>query len=148
MRSQSNAFTVVRAVLITIVCSVTVYLLYNSGQDLERRFNPVVGKLLITKMEKATDDTTRVWVQFEKLRECRPIEVYWYHGRRDGLFERVMFQVEKPLGAAHYVNRPLGVQRSGPWLVGVPIEDIAHQAFADAQHDCNPLWSTVSRFYN
>lgn len=140
-----NIVSIIKTTCLTIIVSVTVYLLYSSGQ---RLVNPVVGKLTIVKTERVSEDTTRIWVEFEKLRECRPLEVYWYIGQRSGIFDRVLFQAEKPLGSAHYVNRAVGIQRSGPWLVGIPEEKLKYEAFSDAQHDCWPFWTTVSRFYN
>lgn len=139
---------VVRTVCLTVIVLVTTYVVFTWGPILERMFYPVVGRLTITDTEAVTPDQTRIWVQFEKLRECAPLEVYWYLGTRAGSFERVNFRVERPLDKNKYANRPLGVQRSGPWLVNIPIGDIAMNAFSEAHHSCNPLWITKSKFYN
>ena len=144
---RPDATFIIKSALASIIFVATSYTAFLVGPWLETMYFPVVGRLTITAMERVDDTHTRIWVRFRKYRECPPIDVYWYQGRRDELFERVTFVAEKPIGGNKYINRPVGDQKSGPWVIGVPIEDIQDKAFSDSQHSCHPLWPTVSRFY-
>ena len=90
---------------------------------------------------------TQVWVSFTKLRECQPVGVYWYRGRRGGPFDQIGFVVERPRNGQRFVNRPLGEQSAGPWVIEAAPGEFGSNVFADAQHSCNPAWTTISRFY-
>lgn len=116
------------------------------GPLAETRLYPVVSPLTITKIEPAGPDQSRIMIEFEKYRNCPPIGVFWYNGRADGVFSAVKFTVEtRPVDEPH-VNRPLGKQTAGPWLVDLPPDQVLTAAFVETQHQCHPLWPTVSKF--
>ena len=69
-----------------------------ASPPLEAKYWPVVSPITITRAEPVDADHTRVWVRFEKLRECQPVGVYWYRGRRGGPFDQIGFVVERPGG--------------------------------------------------
>lgn len=141
--SRAAGWLLTAAVLMLAIMGI-----WTVGPALESRFWPVVEPLEITRVEPVGQDQTRIWIRFQKRRVCSPIGVFWYRGTRDGLFEPVRFIVERRgAGGQGYVNRPLGAQESGPWLIDLPMRDVQDRAFADAQHTCWPLWPTISRFY-
>ena len=117
------------------------------GPDVETKYWPVVRPLTITRTEAVDADHTRIWVRFEKNRGCQPVGVYWYRGRRGRPFDQIGFVVERPNGGQRFVNRPLGDQTAGPWVIEAAAGEIGNNVFADAQHSCNPAWTTISRFY-
>jgi hypothetical protein len=144
-----GAVFLVKAFCAAVIFIALFFFTFVVGPQLETRYYPVVGYLQITKIEPMDDGRqSRIWVQFEKLREsCAPIEVHWYRGNRAEVFERVNFYVEKPIGGNKYFNRPAGMQRSGPWVVAIPSDEIRSNAFSDAEHRCWPFWTTRSHFY-
>lgn len=121
--------------------------LQHCGPLVEARYWPAVGPLTITRAEAVDATHSRIWVRFEKLRVCAPRGVYWYRGRRGGPFDPLGFVVESGQADVPFVNRPIGIQTAGPWLLDVPITELEKGVFADAQHSCNQAWTTVSRFY-
>ena len=103
-----NWVFLIKAAAASVIFIMMTFTAFIVGPALETMYYPVVGPLMITRMESVDALHTRIWVQFHKYRECPPIDVYWYYGSRDSVFERVIFVVEKPLGANRYINRPVG----------------------------------------
>lgn len=117
------------------------------GPWVESAVFPVVSKLVITARHDNGDGTTTIYAYFRKLRDCDFVGISWYRGRQDGEFERVPVQLIRKPGDISSPNRPVGAQRSGPWIIGVPIGEVDTNSFAELTHHCHFLWPTKTRFY-
>jgi len=126
----------------TIVLSLTV------APWLETRFYPPVGKITITSMADNGDGTTTLYVEFDKFRDCEYIGMAWFRGTYGTEFQRVsMSVVPLAVNGTSIPTRPIGHHRAGPWIIGVPIDEIMNNSSAQIFHRCNPLWMTTSEFH-
>lgn len=130
---------------LTTIFAVTSFLLL--APVLETKYWPVVGKMVIEKMEYDGPNSTRVWASFEKLRSCDWLGIAWFHGTRDTRFERVMLQLYRDPKDISSPNRPLGYQNTGPWIVSIPMRDIEKNSFVELYHQCTPFWVTRTEFF-
>ena len=125
------------------------YALFTIGPWLETRYLPVVGKLHIDAMSPGeAEGTTVVYASFRKLRACEYLGIAWFRGKvdEDG-FERVPLVLMRKEGDTSDPNRPVGFQRSGPWIVSIPMAEIENNSFVRLSHRCFPLWTTTTDFY-
>ena len=125
----------------------TLYIIWIVGPSLETRFWPVVGKLQILSLEPTPDGRTKVRAAFRKLRECEYIGIAWFAGDRPTEFERVSVVLHRDPQDTGSPNRPLGYQKAGPWIIGLPPYDLRNKSFARLQHFCHPLWVTNTDVY-
>jgi hypothetical protein len=123
------------------------YTLFTVGPWVETRFFPVVSKLEILSMVDNGDGTTTIETAFRKLRPCDYVGISWYHGDRATQFSRVPVILMRKEGDVSNPNRPLGYQRSGPWVIGVPIGDLETNSFAELQHTCHEWWTTTTEYF-
>lgn len=117
------------------------------GPAVETRFFPVVSKLRITQIRSDPEGNSLVYANFRKLRECEYIGIAWYHGNPAGEFERIPVVLLRKDGDTSSPNRPLGLQKSGPWIISVPPDELKANSFARLSHRCNPLWVSTTDFY-
>ena len=133
----------------TMAAVVLLSLIWTVGPWLETRVwpGPVVAKLKILKIEMLTLEKSLVYAEFEKLRDCDYDGIAWYKGKRDGVFDRVLIVTRRDPADISSPNRPLGLQRAGPWEVALTREEILTNSFAELRHKCWPFWSTTTPFY-
>lgn len=124
-----------------------VFTVYAIGPTLETRFFPVVGKLEILSIEPAENGGTEVRAAFRKIRECEYIGLAWYVGRRPDNIERVTVQLMRDPRDTSSPNRPVGYQRAGPWIIGLPPFEARNNSFARLTHRCHPFWVTTTDFF-
>ena len=134
-------------VIIAITAITTIGAVYVMGPTIETRFFPVVGKLQILKMEAVNEGQTKIWAAFNKIRSCEYVGIAWFRGSRGGQFDRVPLQLLREPDDISSPNRPVGFQRSGPWIVSIPIEEIETNSFVELTHTCHPFWATITEFY-
>lgn len=120
---------------------------YSIGPRLETEWWPVVSKLKIVSMEPGDPGWTKIRVTFTKLRDCEYVGLAWYVGQRPNNFERVAVIIQRDPKDVGSPNRPLGTQRSGPWLIAVDSKEFSRATFAQLQHRCHPFWITTTDFY-
>ena len=125
----------------------TLVTIYTVGPALETRYFPVVSKLVIERMEAIDDHTTKVYAYFNKLRGCTYVGIAWFQGQRDKGFARVPLILQRQEGDTSNPNRPVGAQRSGPWIVSIPIDEVEKNSFVQLTHICLPYWPTTTEFY-
>lgn len=125
----------------------TMLTIYTIGPALETRLFPVVGKLTIERMVAVDPTTTNVSAYFNKIRNCEYLGIAWYRGTRADGFERVPMIVMRQDGDDSSPNRPVGAQRSGPWQVSIPMDEIRVNSFVELKHQCHPFWPTTTEFY-
>ena len=116
------------------------------GPQIESRLYPVTAHVVIEKHEVVSPTKTRIWVSFKKERDCKFLALSWYLGNRDDRFSRSWLKFEDDDDDSA-PTRPPGKQLAGPWIVGVPVDDLLKNSFADARHQCHPLWETRTEFY-
>lgn len=142
-----NWHSVVKGVSVGVAFCMTVYTIFIAGPLVESKFFPVLEKLEITSVMPTGEETSNVYVEFTKLRECAYVGVAWFEGRRSGGFHRVLFVAQRNKEDSSSPNRPLGKQTAGPWLVGIKAEDVKTNSFVDIFHQCHPFWVTKTQWY-
>lgn len=110
-------------------------------------FGPVVSKLHIDSTFPRGLDQTEVYASFRKLRDCEYKGIAWYRGNRDTGFVRVPIALLRKEGDMSSPNRPVGYQSTGPWIVSMPVNEIAGNSFVELFHQCTWLWVTKTDFY-
>ena len=136
----------VKAASAAVVFVATLVAIWLLGPTVETKFFPVVGKLAITKMEAVSDTETKIWAYFFKRRSCEYVGISWF--KRDGdSFVRVPLQLLRQPGDVSSPNRPVGAQTSGPWIVGIPKDQIIANSYVELQHRCGFPWLSITEFY-
>jgi len=126
----------------------TIFALWMIGPKVETTYFPVVSKLEILSMTAGSEPgTTVITTAFDKFRTCDYLGLAWYRGKQDTVFERVSVVLQRKTGDTSSPNRPTGRQTSGPWIIGMPIEEIKQNSFAQLFHRCHPFWTTITEFY-
>lgn len=138
---------IIKAVSGTVSAIAVILLLYGIGPTIETSYFPVVDRLNLLSVEEVVGDRARIFAEFNKLRDCEFIGIAWYKGKRDGNFERVPVTLMRMPGDNSSPTRPLGLQRSGPWVIGMTPDDLRNNSFADLFHKCHPFWTTRTEFY-
>jgi len=146
-RTTELFHTGVKAVCATFIAICMIAAFYSLGPRLETEWWPVVGKLKINSMETPRPGWTLIRVNFEKLRDCEYVGLSWYVGQRPDNFERIAVSVQRDPEDTGSPNRPLGLQRAGPWLVAVDTKEFTRGTFAQLQHRCHPFWISTTDFY-
>ncbi|WP_105430240.1 hypothetical protein [Neorhizobium sp. T6_25] len=124
-----------------------VFTVYAVGPAMETRFFPVVGKLDILTIEPTADGQTQIRAAFRKIRDCEYVGIAWFSGDRPGDFDRVSVQLMREPNDTSSPNRPVGYQRAGPWIIGLPVSEVRNRSFAQLTHRCHPFWTTTTDFY-
>lgn len=147
VRNMNLLALAVKSFSAAVIFVSTILTVYTVGPGIETYFFPVVSKLTIEKMEAIDDGSATVDAYFTKLRNCEYIGIAWYRGQRDGGFARVPLVLTRAPGDDSSPNRPVGAQRSGPWLVSMPVSEIKANSFVELKHQCHPFWVTTTEFY-
>ncbi|NEH72253.1 hypothetical protein [Rhizobium leguminosarum] len=143
----SLGFLLVKLICGTIIFFASIFTVFAVGPAIETRYLPAVSKLTITSIEETSDGRTRIRVAFRKLRDCEYIGITWFVGSRPDSFERVSVVLMRDQNDTSSPNRPIGYQTAGPWIIGVPPEDLKNHSFAQLVHRCHPFWPTVTDFF-
>lgn len=131
-----------------VIFASVLYVIWAVGPAIETRFAPVVGKLQILSIEPGQmEGTTEIHAAFQKLRECEYLGISWFHGTKEGGFERVPITLLRQEGDTSSPNRPVGFQKAGPWIIGIPPDELTGNSFAQLRHQCWPFWVTTTDFY-
>ena len=142
------AVFVVKAISAAIIFASALFAIFIVGPAVETRWFPVVSKLRVTKVLAGDEPgTSVVYAEFTKLRNCEYVGISWFRGVPDGEFERVPVILLRKDGDTSSPNRPLCVQKSGPWVVGVPPEELRQNSFARLSHKCFPFWTSTTDFW-
>ena len=120
---------------------------FNLGPFIETRFFPPVSKLTIVSIEPDANGGSRIEAEFTTLRSCEYIGINWFRTWPNGTFDPVPVTLLRKPGDNSSPNRPLGTQRSGPWIVGIPPDEFRTASFARLSHRCHPFWTTTTDFY-
>jgi hypothetical protein len=137
----------IKAFCAAIVFFAAAITIYTVGPAIETRLFPVVSKLRILSIAPEGADQSRILAEFTKLRSCEYIGLAWFHRIAPGGFERVPVILLRRPGDDSSPNRPEGLQRAGPWIVGIPPQEIASSSFAQLSHRCHPFWVTTTEFW-
>lgn len=153
MSNEPKALTVNRLILygIKVACAViivicSVFTLFTVGPAIETRLFPVVSTLRILSITADQDGQAVVDAEFTKLRDCEFVGISWYRNLAEG-FERVPVILHRREGDTSSPNRPVGTQRAGPWVIGMPAAELRENSFAVLTHTCHPLWPTRTAFW-
>lgn len=119
---------------------------YIIGPHIEAKYFPVVSKLTITDMRE-DGGRAMIYAQFTKHRNCEFLGISWYRGDQGEGFERVPVALLREPGDSSSPNRPLGLQRAGPWEVAMSPEEIRGNSFAKLSHRCHVFWVSTTDFY-
>lgn len=141
----------VKSVCGAVIFLCTLYVLSIAIPPYETKNFPVlVGFGIISVAPGEVVGSTRIKVQFTKIRKCEYIGTYWYHQPPDGAFEPATLDL-RPAGEKFpIVTRPLGKQIDGPWDVGLSSYELLHHSFSEVKHRCYPLipfWITTTRMF-
>lgn len=99
---------------------------------LEGRLLPVASKLYIVK-QTTRNGQTQIYVEFEKLRDCRYLGLNWYRGDK-----RIPIKF-KDIPWDSDPSRPVGDHAAGPWLLDT---DSLAGSRVQVAHKCHPIWET------
>lgn len=125
------------------------------GPLIETRFFPVYTKFELIEATETPEGVIAVF-EFTKIRQCGPKGSHWYLGNS------MSIDVTVPSGLAGPEPRPLGLQRTSPYLLeGTTLADLKdpNRVMAEVRSQCNfPVldyfgwfvpqpWSTVSNVY-
>jgi len=146
-RVPGQIYTAIASASAAVIFSATMILIWLIGPEVETRLFPVVGKLNIERMEVAPNGQTKVYASFRKLRACEYIGIAWFRGDRASDFTRVSLVLDRAPGDDSNPNRPVGFQRSGPWTVDIPMDEIPSNSFVQLFHKCHFAWTTTTEFY-
>jgi len=147
-----NKFAAFGVSLIKMICGSIaffslIFTVFAVGPALETRYWPVVSKVEIISIEAGVGDTTIVRAAFRKLRDCEYVGTAWYEGTRPDNFERVSMTVLREPGDTSSPSRPVGQQKAGPWVIGMPLDSLLNKSFAQLTHRCHPFWMTTTNFF-
>lgn len=143
-----TVFLIARAFLAACIFAFTLILISTVGPWTETTFFPVVGKLSIDSVTQDEEGNAVITVRFNKLRNCDYVGLAWYKGVQSLPFDRVSVVLKRKAGDKSSPNRPLGLQRAGPWTIGLPPDELRENSFAQLTHKC-PLipWTSTTNFF-
>ncbi|MEM1372642.1 MAG: hypothetical protein AAGG72_10540 [Pseudomonadota bacterium] len=140
----------IRYISVAIISLYTLsFVLLLFGRTLEQEFFPPVTPLEFVAIQRATGGSL-IFVRFEKLRaSCTPVKtgafLTWFD---DETHDVVPFAFNPPgKDVVGLINRPAGLQVTGPWFVGMAPDRVREHSRVVVQHNCWPLWITVTQFY-
>ena len=108
---------------------------------IEGRYSPVVVGVSINRVEPVGDTKSRIWGEFQKVRNCEFVGLEFYLGTPANS-ARVDLDIEEASK-----QRGEGFEDFGPWLVQLDPEQLSGRAFAIVRHKCHPFWITETGFY-
>lgn len=146
-RSARLVSSAIVASCAAVIFCCTIWLVFALGPAIETKLAPAVSKLRILDLHDNADGLAEISAEFTKLRDCEYIGIAWYRGSPSGGFERVPVILLRREGDTSSPNRPVGTQRAGPWIIGMPAADITGNSFAQLTHRCHPFWVTTTEFY-
>jgi hypothetical protein len=141
--SRRFVFNAMSILYIALIAS-TPFLFFGKGW--EEKYAPVVGKAFIRQLDPKGPNTTWVWVEFKKLRNCEFKNLTFYLKDRFGIPHRIEHEFLIDRGAPP-VSRPEGIQWAGPWRVNARPEDFIGRVSIITNHKCHPLWETQTQMY-
>lgn len=139
--------------VVKLLCAIVIFFaflftVFTLGPSVEARLFPVVSKLTIVSLTADTDGNAVITAEFTKHRDCQYLGITWFHGKPDGYFSRATVILRPGSGTDDSgTTRPPGTQRSGPWVIGIPVDEIETNSFAMLSHQCHPFWVTTTDFY-
>lgn len=116
---------------LAVVCALGIGLFIR--EDVETKLFPVVGSIEVVQKEEISDSKQRVFVRFDKYRECEFVGLRM----NDPLGYRVEFKFMDIEGDS-YQSRPEGLNIAGPWMIhtNFPIEELKIEAI----HRCKNIF--------
>jgi hypothetical protein len=138
---------VIKVVCGTVIACCTAIVLWTLGPTVETRYFPPVSKLRILALTADDAGNSVVDAEFTKKRNCEYIGIAWFRGKPEGEFERVTVVLLRSEGDTSSPNRPQGTQRAGPWIVGIPPDEMRGNSFARLHHRCHGFWLTTTDFW-
>jgi hypothetical protein len=134
--------------------------LWIAGPTLEVWLFPVASKLELLHVTSDPAGTRIQEARFTKLRNCEFRGITWfYKSPTTGNLSRVPLVADQPSRRVPVVSqemltadlptltRPVGGNLVGPWIVGLPIQDMLYHSFARIHHRCHNFWMTTTDFY-
>lgn len=140
------ASLVVKTLAGTITALAMLLTFFTIGPALETWAWPAVSKVSFDSITEQ-DGETVLHVRFNKLRNCEYIGIGWFRGSKATSFVKVPIELRRPVGDNSSPNRPLGAQRTGPWIVSMSMDQLMTNSFAQLYHRCHPLWLTTTDFF-
>jgi hypothetical protein len=142
------AVLTVKAISAAIIFSSVLFAVLIVGPAVETKWFPVVSKLRVTKVLSGEEaGTSVVYAEYTKLRSCEYVGIAWFKGNPNGVFERVPITLLRKEGDQSSPNRPIGTQKAGPWIIGVPPDELRQGSFARLYHRCFPFWTSTTDFW-
>lgn len=123
------------------------FTVYSIGPSFEQKYFPVVSKLTMINVSSDEEGHAVLMAEFNKMRNCEYLGIAWYRGTQSQGFERVPVMLLRSAGDRSSPNRPTGRQRSGPWVIHMPVNEIDGNSFAQLFHRCHPFWTSTTDFW-
>lgn len=139
--------TLIQGALLSMTTVVLLVTLFVSMPAVETRFFPVVQHLEIDNVAPASENRSVIYGHFNKVRQCDYIGISWFRRTSDGALERVPVELMRRAGDTSSPTRPTGRQVAGPWVIGIPPEEVRFVSIVELTHRCHPFWTTVTQFY-
>lgn len=138
----------IKAFAAAIIFFTTLYTILILGPVVEASTWPVISKLELTAIEADEEGNVIVRARFNKYRQCEYVGLSWQRRLASGETESMAYKLRLDPNDTGSPNRPLGVQRAGPWLIyNVTPQEVVNSTFAEVTHRCHVLWNTTTRWY-
>jgi len=132
-----------KCLLIFLVCAA----FFINGQEIEKRFFPVVTDSEIIRSETVSATSVDAWFVFEKKRNCTFVDLDFYTiDPVNGRHHRVLYEFLSDKGLPP-ASRPVGKQFGGAWRIEISPEAFTGEILAIVHHRCHPFWVTESQFF-
>lgn len=107
-------------------------------QYIETRYFPVVSDFQITSYKDISIGWSEIYGNFQKFRNCPPVEVSMYYITPESIIPIQYIWLEAPIA------RKDGYQIFGPWHIQVPSANIQEVEII-SKHNCHFFYNTTSR---
>lgn len=135
------------AICLAVTFVMTLMIIGMVGPAIETRYFPAVSKLRISSIRPGDNGESVITAEFKKLRSCEYVGIAWFRGKPNTDFERVPVILLRKEGDTSSPDRPIGVQRAGPWIIGMSPSELQQNSFARLSHRCHALWVTTTEFF-
>lgn len=120
---------------------------FTAGPWFETNYWPVLSKLEFVEIQPVNENASRVRVKFTKQRNCEYIGTSWYAMGFNGISDRVPMVPIKDPNDLSPPTLMVGKQYGGPWLLGIPWEEVKAKSYVLVYHKCHSFWTTTTLFY-
>jgi hypothetical protein len=138
-----NILKLIKYLTATWMLGLSLFFMYHYDGILFPVVDAQQTKLENMRPEFSATTMTTVDGYFVKTRDCVFTDLKWYYGNQERSVSVIVEFTGKP------VIRPIGDYKFKDWRIYLDADNIRHNSYAYAYHDCYNgwLWTTKSLFY-